>query len=185
MKPVWIPAGIVTGIVSVVILGGCSSPPPQEQKVVTLQTSSATAQAPPSSAAPEASRPRLRLDMTPDEEDQLYTTYNNCLAEHGFRRGPGVDPGKEREATAACVVKQPLPPWEYDTANPEAADFNHKMVQCLREKGVRYVEEDPIKPGDTRTTLSLGGAQNDSASISRGMNLIPQCEKELSAGGHR
>jgi hypothetical protein len=73
-----------------------------------------------------------------------------------------------------------LPPWEYDTANPESADFVHKVVQCLRDKGVKYVDEEPVNPGDDRRTLSFGGPQNDSDSITKGLNLIGTCEKELS-----
>ncbi|MEV4311587.1 hypothetical protein [Actinocrispum sp. NPDC049592] len=180
------PVRIAAGIAALVILGGCSSPAAPEQKVATLQTSSAAAPpAAPPSAPAEAARPRLRLDMTPDEEDQLYTAYSNCMADHGFRKGPGMDMSKEAAATAACKFKDPLPPWEYDTANPQAADFAHKMVLCLRGKGVKYVEESPVKPGDERTSIALGGAQNDSDSISKGLNLIPQCEKELSAGGNK
>ncbi|OXM61937.1 hypothetical protein [Amycolatopsis vastitatis] len=185
-------------ITAVVIAGGCSTPPPPEQKVATLQTSQAAA-APPSSTAngsTEAARPRERLDMTPEESDQLYETYNRCLGENGLPgkgagSGTGVaaparpDPAKEAAAEAACVSKKPLPPWEYDTANPQAADFLHKMVLCLRAKGVRLVEESPVKPGDDRTAIEFGGKNNDPDSISKGLDLTPRCEKELSSGGGR
>jgi len=183
-------------LTAVVIAGGCSTPPPPEQKVATLQTSQAASA--PSSAAngsTEAARPRERLDMTPEETDQLYDAYTQCLTEHGLpKKGAGAgtgavpgrpDPAKEATAEAACVSKKPLPPWEYDTANPEAADFLHKMVQCLRAKGVRLVEESPVKPGDDRTAIEFGGKNNDPDSISKGLDLTPRCEKELSSGGGR
>jgi hypothetical protein len=183
-------------LTAVVIAGGCSTPPPPEQKVATLQTSQAASA--PSSAAngsTEAARPRERLDMTPEETDQLYDAYGQCLTEHGLpKKGAGAgtgavpgrpDPAKEAAAEAACVSKKPLPPWEYDTANPEAADFLHKMVQCLRAKGVRLVEESPVKPGDDRTAIEFGGKNNDPDSISKGLDLTPRCEKELSSGGGR
>ena len=185
-------------LTAVVIAGGCSTPPPPEQKVATLQTSQ-TASAPSSASngSTEAARPRERLDMTPEEGDQLYEAYDRCLGENGLpRKGTGtgsggdiapsvVDPAKEAAAEAACVSKKPLPPWEYDTANPEAADFLHKMVQCLRAKGVRLVEESPVKPGDDRTAIEFGGKNNDPDSISKGLDLTPRCEKELSSGGGR
>jgi len=195
-------AGLVTplrylvAITAVVFAAGCSTPPPPEQKVATLQTSQApSASSPASTASPDAARPRERLDMTPDESDQLYEAYNQCLGDNGLpSKGTGsgtgvapvvVDPAKEAAAEAACVSKKPLPPWEYDVANPQASDFVHKMVLCLRAKGVRLVEESPVKPGEDRTTLELGGKNNDQDSISKGLDLIPRCEKELSSGGGR
>jgi hypothetical protein len=183
-------------ITAAVFLAGCSTPPPPEQKVATLQTSQAAAA--PSSAAngsTEAARPRERLDMTPEESDQLYDAYGQCLTEHGLpKKGSGsgtgtapsvVNPATEAAAETACVGKKPLPPWEYDTANPQAADFLHKMVLCLRAKGVRLVEESPVRPGDDRTAIEFGGKNNDPDSISKGLELTPRCEKELSSGGGR
>ena len=133
--------------------------------------------------------------MTPEESDQLYDAYGRCLTENGLpKKGTGsdqqiapakVDPAKEAAAEAACVGRKPLPPWEYDTANPEAADFLHKMVLCLRAKGVRFVEESPVKPGDDRTAIEFGGKNNDPDSISKGLDQTPRCEKELSSGGSR
>ena len=186
----------LAALAAAVLMAGCSTSPPPEQKVATLQTSQA-ASAPSSTpnASPEAARPRERLDMTPEESGQLYDAYNQCLTEHGLpKKGAGAgtgavpgrpDPAKEAAAEAACVSKKPLPPWEYDTANPEAADFLHKMVQCLRAKGVRLVEESPVKPGDDRTAIEFGGKDNDQDSITKGLNLTPRCEKELSSGGGR
>lgn len=184
----------LTVLGAAVLVAGCSTPPPPEQKVATLQTSQAApATAPAPNGSTEAARPRERLDMTPEETDQLYDAYGRCLTEHGLpKKGTGsgsgiapakVDPAQEAAAEAACVGKKPLPPWEYDVANPQAADFIHKMVLCLRAKGVRFVEESPVKPGDDRTVLEFGGKNNDQDSISKGLDLAPRCEKELSGGG--
>jgi hypothetical protein len=178
----------VVALAALVVLGGCSTQPEPEHEVATLKTTgSSTSTSTVSSAAPAAGRPRERLDMTPEEAEQLYAAYSQCLAEHGGSikgdggAGPAAGtPDQEAAAAAACVDKNPLPPWEYDTANPESGDFVHKVVQCLRDKGVKYVDEEPVNPGDDRRTLSFGGPQNDSDSITKGLNLIGTCEKELS-----
>ena len=182
----------VVVLAALVVLGGCSTTPDPEPDVASLETTGSSATSTVSSPAPDAGRPRQRLDMTPEELDQLYGTYNDCLIANGLpaKGGDGSgqpgevaarpDPAAEAAAAAACVDKNPLPPWEYDTANPESADFVHKLVQCLRDKGVRYVDEEPVKPGDDRRTFSLGGPQNDAESINKGLNLVGTCEKELS-----
>lgn len=181
----------VVALAALVVLGACSTPPEPEHKVATLETTgSSTSTSTVSSTAPTAARPRERLDMTPEEADQLFAAYSQCVADHGGSyKGSGesggpaphvVSPEEDAAATAACVDKDPLPPWEYDTANPESGDFVHKVVQCLRDKGVKYVDEEPVNPGEDRRTLSFGGPQNDSDSITKGMNLIGTCEKELS-----
>jgi hypothetical protein len=181
----------VVALAALVVLGGCSTPPEPENNVASLETTgSSTPTSTVSSAAPAAGRPRERLDMTPEEIEQLYDAYNQCVAAHGGSyKGSGrsgdptprvVSPEEDAAAAAACVDKDPLPPWEYDVSNPESADFVHKMVQCLRGKGVRYVDEEPVNPGEDRRTFSFGGPQNDSESISKGLNFVGPCEKELS-----
>jgi hypothetical protein len=183
----------VVGLAFLVVLAGCSTPPEPEDHVATLETtgSSAPPAASVSSTDPAASRPRERLDMTVDEINEMYQAYDRCLADNGYNsgkiesgdgRGPAEgqtpDESKLPAAEAACLGRKPLPPWEYDVGNPESADFVHAVVQCLRDKGVRYVEEGPLTPGEDRRVLSLGGENNDSESISKGLDLIPICEKE-------
>jgi hypothetical protein len=174
---------------AVVVLGGCSTPPEQEPNVATLETTGSSPTA--TSEAPTPSRPRERLDMTPEELDALYRAHSTCLAENGYDTGKGEggggspvegrvpDESKRPAAEAACLHLDPLPPWEYDVANPESADFVHTLVRCLRDKGVRYVEESSLEAGADRRGVSLGGPDNDSESISKGLELIPTCEKEL------
>jgi hypothetical protein len=177
------------GLALLVVLAGCSTPPVQDDGVATLET---TGSAPPatSNSSPDAGRPRERLDMTQDEIVEMAENYDRCLADNGYdvtkakqeadqAAQSGESESKYAAAEAACVGKKPLPPWEYDTANPESSDFVHAVVQCLRDKGIRYVEEAPLNPGDDRRALSLGGENNDQDSITRGMNLIPTCEKEM------
>lgn len=180
----------VVGLACLVVLAGCSTPPEPEDHVATLETTGSSPSVPVSSAAPPASRPRERLDMTADEANELFEAYGQCLSDHGLPKGKPsggtgaapVDtppnPDVERAAEAACLDKKPLPPWEYDVANPESADFVHAVVQCLRDKGVRYVDEEPVTPGEDRRTLSFGGENNDMDSITKGMNLVGSCEKE-------
>jgi hypothetical protein len=48
------------------------------------------------------------------------------------------------------------------------------VVTCLKGKGIRYVEL--VDDG-----YALGGPQNDSTSITRGMELAPVCEREVAA----
>lgn len=178
------------GLAVLVVLAGCSTPAEPDDRVATLETTGST---PPSvsSTSPTAARPRERLDMTPDEIFELSEAYDKCLAENGFDSGkakeraastPGEPPQADQDAyaaaEAACLGEKPLPPWEYDVLNPESADFVHAVVQCLRDKGVRYVEEAPLAQGEDRRGVSLGGPNNDSESISKGLNLIPTCEKE-------
>jgi hypothetical protein len=187
MNPVLRGVGLA---VVVVVLAGCSTPSEPDDRVATLETTGST---PPSvsSTSPAAARPRERLDMTPDELEEMDKAYVRCLAENGYDTGrakeeaartPGdpspADQAAYAAAEAACVGEKPLPPWEYDLLNPESSDFVHAVVQCLRDKGVRYVEESQPAQGEDRRGISLGGPTNDSESISKGLTLLSTCEKE-------
>jgi hypothetical protein len=178
------------GLAVLVVVAGCSTPAEPNDRVATLET---TGSAPPSvsSTSPTSARPRERLDMTSDEILELSEAYDNCLAENGFDtrahkeeaaqtpgEGSPEDQAAYAAAEAACLGEKPLPPWEYDILNPESADFVHAVVQCLRDKGVRYVEESQPAQGEDRRGISLGGPTNDSESISKGLTLLSTCEKE-------
>ncbi|KAA2262572.1 hypothetical protein F0L68_11730 [Solihabitans fulvus] len=190
-------AGIV-GVAALLALAGCSTTEPPPAKVATLQTSGATdapSSAQSSAARPsnaDADRPRYRLDMTGADRDRMLEPWTKCMADHGVKppSGTGVtDPGsgadKSSPAAAACMSKYPLPPWEYDKNNPESMDFVHKMVLCLRQKGVKEVTEDAANNTTGRNGFALGGPNNDSESVSKGLAMAPVCEKELSTGGTR
>jgi hypothetical protein len=172
---------------SVVILTACASHSSTPQATVpTLVTSgpAGTSAAPSAtgSADPDAGRPRERLDMTAEELDALDTAYTQCLTANGWTKMKAdTDPAAAAKAEAACVSKHPLPPWELDASNPHASDFVHAVVLCLRGKGVKYVNEEPPQGG--RYELSFGGANNDRDSITKGLQLLPVCEKEVAAKG--
>lgn len=162
------------------LLAACGKPEAQPQ-VASIST-------PPSSAAKtpaaQEQRPRERLDMTPEDLDALYVAYDQCLAGFGLDKkgrsaeGSGrAEPTKEEldKALQACEVKNPLPPWEKDATNPEALDFANRVVQCLRGKGVRYVEVHN-EPGATAVSYAFGGPNNDAASITLGLEHAKECE---------
>ncbi|MGW6442559.1 hypothetical protein [Lentzea sp. NPDC055074] len=162
------------------LLAACGTPEAQPQ-VASIST-------PPSSAAPTSAqqeqRPRERLDMTPEDLEALTVPYDQCLASFGLdKKGRAAEgsgrpqPTKEEldKALQACESKSPLPPWEKDATNPEAVDFANRVVQCLRGKGVRYVEVHN-EPGSTMVSYALGGPNNDAASISLGLEHAKECE---------
>ncbi|HEX8869355.1 MAG TPA: hypothetical protein VF821_27080, partial [Lentzea sp.] len=127
-------------------------------------------------------RPRERLDMTPEDDEALRAPYDQCLASHGLdKKGRAAEgrpqPTKEEqdEVLKACEPKLPLPPWEKDVNNPEALDFANRVVQCLRDKGVRYVEV-YNEPGADTISYALGGPNNDAASITLGLEHAKECE---------
>jgi hypothetical protein len=139
-----------------------------------------------SASAKAASRPRERLDTTPEEYEQMLKPLDKCLREHGAKpksewtgRPAKADMDKLEAAGKICEpLYLPLPPWEKDPANPEAKDFARDVVKCLKGKGVKYVEvsEDGV-------SISLGGPNNHAQSISKGMDLMPECERTVAAAG--
>jgi hypothetical protein len=162
------------------LLAACSKPADQPQ-VASISTPSSNAT--PSSAAQEQ-RPRERLDMTPEDLDALYAVYDQCMGQFGLdKKGQvasgqaGMQPVKEDvdKARKACDSKDPLPPWEKDANNPEALDFAARVVQCLRGKGVRYVEV-YNEPGAEAVGYAFGGPNNDAASITLGLEHVKECE---------
>jgi hypothetical protein len=167
-------------LVLLLALVGCSSPQAQPQ-VASISTPSSAA---PASAAPTEQRPRERLDMTPEDHEALNVPLAQCMSQFGMDANGRALPGSSRpqpsneevdKALKACESKIPLPPWEKDTTNPDAVDFAHRVVQCLREKGVRYVEVSN-EPGATAIGYSLGGPNNDAASITLGLEHVKACE---------
>lgn len=174
-------------VASVLVLTGCGSQPSNPAaKVPTLAPSGgAGASVAPSGASganPDPGRPRERLDMTNDELNALQAAYTECLTAHGWtKQMADKDPTTAAKAEAACLSKNPLPPWELDASNPHASDFVHAVVQCLRAKGIKHVDEEPPQAG--RYGWSLGGPGNDRESITKGLELGPVCEKEVAAKG--
>ncbi|SFR27811.1 hypothetical protein SAMN04488564_111260 [Lentzea waywayandensis] len=162
------------------LLAACGKPEAQPQ-VASISTPPSSAAA---TSAAQEQRPRERLDMTPEDFEALQAPYDQCLAGFGLDKkgrsaeGSGrPEPTKEEldKALQACESKSPLPPWEKDVTNPEAVDFANRVVQCLRGKGVRYVEV-LNEPGSTIVSYALGGPNNDAASISLGLEHAKECE---------
>ncbi|MDN3357296.1 hypothetical protein [Actinomadura sp. DC4] len=164
----------------VAVSTACSSHPAAPPKVASLSTPT-RASASPSSG----DRLRYRLDMTDADRTALQAPYLKCMSQHGVdvmrtRSGDAPRPSGDTmdKANRACESLLPLPPWEEDARNPHAADFQLKVVACLRKKGVKYV-------GLSKDTSSgvvgpaLGGRQSDQDSIRKGMALIPGCEREV------
>jgi hypothetical protein len=180
---------LLVTVVALAALSACGSSEPaadKSSKVATLARPEAKA-----SASAEPERPRERLDGTPEEFEAMLGPYDKCLKEHGalpkrewYKDNERPDPrtitklaDKAEAADRICnPLYYPLPPWEKDPANPEARDFARDVVKCLKDKGVKFVET-----GDNGIDIALGGDQNDSRSISRGLDLMPECERQAAA----
>ncbi|MFD4668240.1 hypothetical protein ACFWNN_00815 [Lentzea sp. NPDC058450] len=160
-------------------LTACSKPDAGPE-VASLSTPSSSATA---TSAKQEERPRERLDMTPEDLEALQAPHDQCMIDQGLdRKGRAAEPGRPQptkeeldKALKACEHKDPLPPWEKDATNPEALDFANRVVQCLRGKGVRYVEVHN-EPGSTIVSYAFGGPNNDAASISLGLEHAKECE---------
>jgi hypothetical protein len=163
-------------------LSACSTAAPPANDVASLDTDSPRTST--STSSGDAERPRLRLDMTPEDEDAIYAVYSQCMADHGVDKSKfetsGI-PSKQTmdAAEKACESKRPLPPWELDPKNPEALDFATQVVECLRGKGVRYVEV-YNEPNAEQVGYSFGGPNNDHESITKGLEFSSECEREVS-----
>lgn len=186
-RPVVRPSAMaVTLTLAAVVLAGCSKTSSEPQVATIAPTSQAapsesgTAADPSPTASPTPSGEPLRerLDMSVDELQALWRPHDECMESHGSSaketQGATYD-----EALAACQQLVPLPPWEADRSNPDARTFWQAVVDCLHGKGVKYVEisDDPTSQ---RIGIAFGGPNNDSDSITRGMELAPECEREAS-----
>jgi len=167
-----------------VLTAACSggSPDTAAPNVASLAGAGSTPAA--SASAAVASRPRERLDTTPEEYEQMLKPFNKCVREHGAkpksewnRKTIRADAEKLEAVSRICEpLYMPLPPWEKDPANPEAKDFARDVVKCLKEKGVKYVAV-----GSNGLDIELGGANNHAQSITKGMDLMPECERQVAA----
>jgi hypothetical protein len=148
-------------------------------KVATL-ASPTTGPAPSPSAAPE--RGRERLDETAEEEAVLLRPWHKCLNEKagfnvdGSEKPPPGAKKKMGDAKTACSPLLPLPPWEEDPANPEAKDFAHDTVACLKRKGATNAHV-----GDDGIGIEYDGGYEQRLSISKTMDMVPGCQREVAA----
>ena len=139
----------------------------------------------PTSAKPEL--PRERLDTTPEEFEAMLGPYNQCMRDHGAqlksdwvngRTPTKADMLKHDEANKSCQTAMPLPPWEKDPKNPRARDFALAVVECLKGKGFKKaaVDEDG--------QVSVGTNKQDRATVSRALDVVPECERASAAAGN-
>ncbi len=179
---------------AITMLSGCSSSgetsADAQAQVATLSTSAAEKSTEQQPAKKEP--PRERLDMTAEEIEALMVPYFTCLKDSGFtdqlqwkkaadrsHSSSGSESGsakqkKEAAAYRACEEQYlPLPPWEKDPANPEAADFAREVTQCMKQKGVKDagVDADGQVEMDSGRGISMGEA----------MEISAQCERETAA----
>ncbi|WP_341955318.1 hypothetical protein [Microbacterium sp. LWH13-1.2] len=193
-------AAAAGGLALLAMLAACSTPSSGrgadgDPQLATLETGAPSSTESADPLFTEYGEPvRLRLDMTDEEELAAWQPRDRCVADRtsppqsgqlsgGGSSGAAVgDPEKAAEAEATCVRLAPLPPWELDVKNPDAQQFAQRIVDCLREHGVREVE---IGEGDAfgRIGIELGGESNDSTSISLGMQHGETCEAAASEGG--
>lgn len=178
------------------VAAGCSSSPAPAGDAPQVATLASTPPRPGASTESAPERPRERLDMTDADFEALMEPYRKCMLKHGVDdrgvrlEGQPKSDGPLAEVTMSSSEKKkydtadadcrpkfyPLPPWEYDPANPEAKDFARDVVQCLKRKGVKYVEVSPDGG------FAFGGKQNHAPSISKGLEFTPACEREAAAG---
>jgi len=175
---------VVMATAAVLLGSACSNEPAKDDtpQVATLSSTGATPGAP---ASATADRPRERLDTTPEEFEAMLKPYYKCINEQGAKNKHEWGNRKPTEGEIKKLEKAdrfcnprffPLPPWEKDPANPEAKDFARDVVKCLKGKGIRYVAV-----GGNGVDIELGGEQNDMDSIRRGLDLMPECERDTAA----
>ncbi|MDG4759551.1 hypothetical protein [Micromonospora sp. WMMD710] len=136
--------------------GGATSDADADAGSTADVASLATASVAPSASASGAAatgRPQLRLDMTDDETNRLWNTYNICLRDNGVKEnkvrmeaaaaeGSNVisldQSGEPKAAYVACANKLPLQPPELDEErNPNYVSQWNDYVQCLRGRGMK------------------------------------------------
>jgi len=142
-----------------------------------------------------SSRPRERLDETPAQTEALYAPWDECMTAHGAGTGAASTQATQAAAQgggpmgsidnfphatqadrAACLHLEPLPPWQYDPANPKAMGFVQRVVACLHQHGVQYAQ---VVPTSGRIEIALGGPQNNGASVGAGLQLVPTCDQQV------
>ena len=107
---------------------------------------------PQASTSAAAERPLVRTDTSAEEEERMWETWQECLADNG---GPskmaladkrnadlGLD-AKAKKAEAACANKRPEKVWERaKRLDPAYADKLRDWVTCIRSHGIDAWESD-------------------------------------------
>ncbi|MFG1651171.1 hypothetical protein ACGFIE_14700 [Micromonospora sp. NPDC049275] len=148
--------GLATLTLITTALGGCGGAESDDAARTADVASLATGSAAPTASASGGTatgRPQLRLDMTEEEEERFWYTYQVCLRDNGVKelkeRSAGAAAGGKRiisldqsgepkAAYVACADKLPLQPPELDEEkNPNYAAQWNDYVQCLRGRGMK------------------------------------------------
>ncbi|WP_123603785.1 hypothetical protein [Micromonospora sp. Llam0] len=124
--------------------------------------------APDTSPSPQAERPLIRPDTSPEEEDRLYAIYQQCLEDNGLPKHVRVpqDSGDSplaagapetaeeqaaaRRAAEACASLEPEELWERSMRlDPTYRDKLQVWVKCLQDRGVdAYADGDSLMLND-------------------------------------
>ncbi len=133
-------------------------------------------------------RPREQLDESNSQLNALYAPYYQCLSQHQSAALVREYRARHIHTEAwkmvgpaglrACLPYKPLPPWQYDPANPKALGFVEQVVACLHRHGVLYAQVTDSR-SSSAIGIALGGAQNDQRSVSLGLQDIPICDQEV------
>ena len=172
------------------LLAGCTAGPSAEpdKEIASINTPAPEETAGTDSLFEKYGEPiRLRLDMTDDEQVAAYGAFDACIENNGGSQKSKQDSDSEtsagrvdESAEALCAPLSPMPPWEIDRSNPDALAFVQGVVDCLKGKGVSKVEIAP-DDGDGQVNIAFGGKDNDSRSISLGLQYTPECQRTVSA----
>jgi hypothetical protein len=174
---------IVVVLAAVLMTGSACSDKPADQAAPKVATLTSPSSGPASAAAGKPERPRYRLDTTAEEEEVMLRPYYKCIDEkvgfdyqHMSKKPPPAAMKKLANAKQTCSSELPLPAWEEDPANPEAKDFARDVVKCLKGKGA-----DNAHVGSDGIGIEYDGGYDERQSISKTMDMVPGCQREVAA----
>jgi hypothetical protein len=185
----WRPSLALIAVLAAGTATACSGSDAKSPDVALLATACASTPAPGTSStgSNDAHRPRYKLNMTAQELEAIQKPYIKCMTAHGVTdprdqkfgntKPTSVSQTTLAAAQQACASTIPLPVWENDPKNPDALDFNRKVVTCLRGKGVAKVE---VTTQNGEVSVAFGGKENDQQSITRGMQYYDYCTRQVS-----
>lgn len=136
-------AAALLAALTLLAVAGCGHPAkPAAPEVATVRSATASRSAP---ANLDDLRPLVRPDMTGDEEQQLWTTWGQCLYDHGVPVTPAKanDPDLLKQAqyapaVSACASKKPENWQDRDArTDPEYDDHFRAEVTCIRGHGIK------------------------------------------------
>jgi hypothetical protein len=122
---------------------------------------------PDAAPSPQAERPLIRPDTSPEEEDRLYAVYQQCLEANGLPKGVRAPEGGDsqlaagapetaeeqaaaRKAGEKCASLEPEATWQRAMRlDPTYRDKLQIWVKCLQGRGVdAYADGDSLMLND-------------------------------------